>query len=120
MAGLRPPALDEAGVVAAIADLARDADQREKPKIEFSHSVEFDRLSPVLETTIFRIVQESLQVQDWGAGFDPEKVDRSRFGLRGIRERARLLGGRAAIETSPGQGTRVVVELPLERARDEG
>ena len=51
-------------------------------------------------------------------GFDPEKVDTSRFGLQGIRERVRILGGLATIETSPGNGTRVVVELPL--AQTEG
>jgi signal transduction histidine kinase len=40
------------------------------------------------------------------------------FGLKGIRERARLLGGRASIETTIGEGTRLVVELPLvERSR---
>ncbi len=139
MAGLRPPVLEEAGAVAAIEDLTHDADQRERPEIEFSHAVQFDRLSPVLETTIFRIAQESLanacrhsrsekvrislvqdgdrihlEVRDWGVGFDPEAIDPSRFGLRGIRERARLLGGRAVIETAPGQGTRVAVELPVE------
>jgi signal transduction histidine kinase len=139
MAGLRPPVLEEAGVVAAIDDLVRDANQREEAEILFSQAVQFDRLSPVLETTIFRIAQESLtnacrhsqsakvqlslvqdgdrirlEVQDWGVGFDPETVDPSRFGLRGIRERARLLAGRAVIETSPGQGTRVTAELPLE------
>jgi signal transduction histidine kinase len=144
MAGLRPPVLEEAGVVAAMDDLVRDANQREEAQIDFSHAVHFDRLSSVLETTIFRIAQEGLtnacrhsqsakvqislvqdgerihlEVQDWGVGFDPEAVDPSRFGLRGIRERARLLGGRALIETSPGQGTRLAVELPLERERDE-
>jgi signal transduction histidine kinase len=139
MTGLRPPVLEEAGVVAAIDDLAREADRREEARIDFSHAVRLDRLSPVLETAIFRIAQEGLnnacrhsrsekveislvqdgdrvhlQVRDWGVGFDPEKVDPSRFGLRGIRERARLLGGQAVIETSPGQGTRVAVEFPVE------
>ena len=139
MAGLRPPVLEEAGLVAALDDLARDANRREQAEIEFSHSVQFDRLSPVLETAIFRIAQESLtnacrhsgsekvqislaqdgdrvhlEIRDWGIGFAPEKVDQSRFGLRGIRERASLLGGRAAIETSPGQGTRVAVEVPVQ------
>ena len=144
MTGLRPPVLEEAGVVAAIDDLARDANQRQGPQIDFSHAVQFDRLSPVLETALFRIAQESLtnacrhsqsekvqislaqdgdhvhlEVRDWGIGFDPESVDPSRFGLRSIRERTRLLGGQAMIESSPGQGTRVTVELPLER-RVEG
>ena len=44
MAGLRPPVLEEAGLVAALDDLARDANRREQAEIEFSHSVQFDRL----------------------------------------------------------------------------
>ena len=44
---------------------------------------------------------------------------KSRFGLEGIRERARLLGGNAVIETKPGQGTQVVVELPVLLRRPE-
>lgn len=144
MAGLRPPALEEAGVVAAIDYLSRESGGREGPKMEFFHAVRFDRLPPLLETTLFRIAQESLanacrhsrsekvrislvevgesvrlEVQDWGIGFNPETVDETRFGLRGIRERARMLGGRVAIETSPCKGTRVTVELPL-RPGDEG
>jgi len=145
MAGLRPPVLDRAGVVAAIDHLSREVDGGDGPQIEFSHAVEFDRLSPLLETTIFRIAQESLtnarrhsqsekvrvslvqqgdrvrlEVQDWGVGFDPERVDKSRFGLQGIRERAAMVGGTVTIETSPGSGTRVVAELPLEEVGVKG
>ena len=56
-----------------------------------------------------------LQVQDWGVGFDPENVAANRFGLQGIRERARLLGAEAVIDTAPGKGTRIAVEFPLLR-----
>ncbi len=91
-----------------------------------------------MENAIFRIVQESVTnarrhsrsknvrielvqhgplvrmvVQDWGVGFDPAVVGEGNFGLAGIRQRARLLGGTAKIESSPGQGTRVRVELPV-------
>jgi len=143
IAGLRPPILEKAGVVAAIDSLSHEVNERGAPKIEFSHAVRFDRLAPLLETTVFRIVQESLnnacrhsqsekvrislvqvgdrvrlEVQDWGIGFDPETVDKSRFGLEGIQERARLVGGHASIESSPGEGTRVVVELPVRIADD--
>ena len=52
-------------------------------------------------------------------GFKPEDVGESRFGLEGIRERARLLGGSAVIDTKPGTGTRVVVELPIVLRRPE-
>jgi signal transduction histidine kinase len=52
-------------------------------------------------------------VQDWGAGFDPAQVEKDRLGLKGIRQRVRLLGGRAEVDSRPGKGTRLVVELPL-------
>jgi len=54
-----------------------------------------------------------IEIRDWGVGFDPASVKKAGFGLQGIRERARLLGGHAAIESAPGQGTRIVAELPL-------
>ncbi|MFW6170996.1 MAG: sensor histidine kinase, partial [Planctomycetota bacterium] len=53
-----------------------------------------------------------IQVQDWGIGFDPESVAPSRYGLAGIRERARLLGGHVTIDSTPGEGTTIRVELP--------
>ncbi|MGH7503683.1 MAG: histidine kinase [Longimicrobiales bacterium] len=54
-----------------------------------------------------------LRVEDDGNGFEPDTVPPNRFGLVGMGERARLLGGRLTIETSPGVGTVVDVEIPL-------
>jgi signal transduction histidine kinase len=138
ISNLRPPVLDKSGVVEAIEYLVCEYDGHSGPKIEFVHDVAFDRLAPPLEATIFRVVQESLQnasrhsrsdrirvelkqcekcvyveVRDWVEGFRIEAVDEQRFGLRGIRERARLLGGRVIVDSAPGKGTRVSVELPL-------
>ena len=95
-------------------------------------------LRPRWKPRLFRIVQEALtnvnrhsgsakasiglsqagdrihvNVRDWGVGFDPARVQEGRFGLQGIRERVRLLGGRAVITTAPGQGTQIFVEFPL-------
>jgi signal transduction histidine kinase len=139
ISGLRPPILDELGVVAAIAYLIDDQPPG-GPSIDFRADVQFDRLEPVLEGTIYRIVQEAvtnvgrhsgsdraeirltqvgehlqMEVRDWGIGFDPNVIQGKRFGLRGISERARLLGGRAEIDSKPGLGTRVLVDLPLAR-----
>ena len=136
--GLRPPVLDESGIVAAVEDLISGYRQHDDPEIEFVHNLEPQRFAPLLESAVFRIVQESLtnacrhsrsekvrvelglsgdrvliDVRDWGAGFDTEKVQKGHFGLRGLRERARLLGGSAEIESSPEHGTHVHVELPL-------
>jgi PAS domain S-box-containing protein len=136
--GLRPPILDESGIVAAIDYLVCEAEESRETQVEFVHDVQFQRLALPLESAIFRIVQESLSnarrhsrsakirielreqhdcihigVRDWGIGFDPVKVEEGRFGLQGIRERARLLGGQVRIETAPNQGTHIHVELPL-------
>jgi PAS domain S-box-containing protein len=144
ISGLRPPILDEAGVVAAVDHLVRESRQVGGPVIELVQDVRFERLATPVENTIFRIVQEGLtnarrysrsdrvrvslvqrngivhlEIRDWGVGFDPQAVSRSRFGLRGIRERARLLGGKADIESRPGEGTRITVELPCVTPDDE-
>jgi len=138
ISGVRPPILDESGVVAAIAHLVHDEHLGPRPKIEFHSKVAFSRLAPVVENSIYRIVQEGLanasrhsrsekvrislvqhgdrvriQIQDWGIGFNPKAAGENRFGLEGIRERARLLGGKAWIHSKPGEGTRIAVELPL-------
>jgi signal transduction histidine kinase len=54
-----------------------------------------------------------IRVQDWGIGFDPAKVAKRRYGLMGMRERARLLNGRAIIKSVIGEGTTLHIELPL-------
>ncbi len=137
--GVRPPVLDEFGVVPAIQHLVdENAYTARHVQVSFESHVEFDRLEPMLENTIYRIVQEALSnaqrhsqsnqvqiqlvekrdlihilVRDWGIGFDPDAVDEDRFGLAGIRERARLLGGTVEIDTGCDRGTCVVVELPV-------
>jgi signal transduction histidine kinase len=93
---------------------------------------------PILENAIYRICQEGLanackhshsdrvrirlsqiedririEIRDWGDGFDPSHVQENRFGLIGIRQRVRLLGGRHRIQSAPAKGTRLTVELPI-------
>jgi PAS domain S-box-containing protein len=138
ISGVRPPILDESGVVAAIAHLVSDWNSPKGPKIEYFSAVTFDRLVPIVENAIYRIAQEGLtnacqhsqsenvrvsliqredrvriDIRDWGAGFDVNAVQENRFGLEGIRQRVRLLGGKCSIRSRPGKGTRVVVELPV-------
>jgi len=59
-------------------------------------------------------------VRDWGIGFTPELVGRGHFGLEGIRQRVRLLGGRLTIESRPGSGTLVQVVVPVVERQNEG
>ena len=138
IAGVRPPILDESGVVAAVSHLAYEEGRHKGPQIEYRSRVDFDRLAPTLENAIYRICQEGLanacehsqsekvrvslsqrgdrvriEIRDWGIGFDTKAIPKSHFGLEGIRQRVRLLGGKWNIRSSPGNGTRIVVELPV-------
>lgn len=56
----------------------------------------------------------TLRIADDGRGFAPEQLSGDRFGLVGLGERARLLGGRLDVESKPGQGTRIAAVIPLE------
>src|SRR5262249_12525729 len=63
-----------------------------------------------LETTPEKV---QLTITDDGRGFDPSQVSRDRFGLIGLSERVRLLGGRLRLRSSPGKGTQIKVVIPL-------
>ncbi|MGO9112007.1 MAG: sensor histidine kinase [Thermoguttaceae bacterium] len=58
-----------------------------------------------------------LQVQDWGAGLDPDNVPPDKGGLKGIRDLVRRLGGTIDIDSRNGLGTCVIVEVPLSQSR---
>jgi PAS domain S-box-containing protein len=138
ISGLRPPILDELGIVAAVEYLVCECQEQGGPRIEFCHDLRTGQFAPTLEIAVFRIVQESLanarrhsqsdrvqlslleregrlqiDVRDWGVGFDPSDVKSRRFGLEGLRERVRLLGGSMTIDTKLGQGTHLCVDLPI-------
>jgi len=136
--GLRPPMLDELGIEEAVESLVEQM-RGIGPTIEYLHPEPLRRMAPDVETAIFRIAQESLSnarkhagarhvrvvleprgdedvavsVGDDGAGFDVNGVPADRFGLEGIRQRARLFGREATITSTPGTGTRIEVVLPL-------
>jgi signal transduction histidine kinase len=64
-----------------------------------------------------------VEIEDDGKGFDPGEVTRRagrpHFGLLGVRERVDLLGGKLTIDSAPGRGTRLHIEVPLpEEARE--
>jgi PAS domain S-box-containing protein len=145
ISGLRPPILDEGGIGPAIEYLVSEIQEAGDLDVDCHLEIPFDRLAPVLETAIFRIVQEALanvrqhaktrkarvrlqqtdgrihlEIRDWGAGFDPAAIPENHYGLQGIRERARLLGGRATIDATMGKGSRITVELPVSLGTGEG
>jgi PAS domain S-box-containing protein len=142
--GLRPAVLDELGLVPAIEQLALDHAQTHGVAVDVS-AVGFgsERLPRVLETTVYRVVQEALTntakhagastasvvlqrrsnvlqaiVSDDGCGFDAEATLRmpaawAHLGLHGMRERAALVGGTVTIESTPGEGTTIYVRVPV-------
>jgi signal transduction histidine kinase len=135
---LRPPALDDFGLTAALERLASVIAERSPFTIDVNVAVPPGTVPPEEETAIYRIVQEALTnivkhasatsvsivvansdrsvravIEDDGVGFSAGNVREQAFGIVGMRERAQLLGGRLEVESSPGSGTTVVVELPL-------
>ena len=139
---LRPTALDDIGVEAAIEDLAERARQ---DGLEVELTIDLggrgaERQSTEVETAIYRITQEALTnarkhgaarralihiqasehgmqvtVCDDGDGFDPHAKTNG-FGLHSMRERAELLGGTLKINSAPGQGTEITASLPTRQA----
>lgn len=141
---LRPSVLDDLGLFPAIRWLGGRhlAPRGIAVRYEFEGE-EGPRLSPVVETALFRAVQEAItnivrhagaetvlvqaslgpsevrvEIEDDGAGFDPGAVAEPQesgrgLGLLGMRERIDLVGGVTTIESSPGSGTRVVLSVPL-------
>ena len=138
--GLQPIQLAAGGLPTAIAYLIEEIRAVGGPDMEFRHDIHSDQIPPRLQRAAFRIVQESIanacrhskskrlfvelildgdvlriQVRDWGVGFDPASTSPGHFGLSGIRRRVKLLRGTATIDSEPGKGTCVTVELPLQR-----
>jgi PAS domain S-box-containing protein len=134
---VRPPDLATAGLVGALRTLTQRVSQSGEVSVELSMDRSFPQFAPESETAIYRIVQECLTnvcrhsqsnrarvelrdgeqelkilVQDWGIGFATDSAVAGHYGLLGIRDRARLLGGRTEIDSAPGAGTRVTLFLP--------
>ena len=141
ISGVRPPALDDSGLVAGLVHLAQDQRLAGGPRVEFHSDVAFNRLAAGLENAVYRVAQEAvtnackhsgsdrvrmmltqedarlrLEVRDWGVGFDPAAVPPGHFGLEGMRKRSRLLGGTVTIDSRPGHGTTVTLVVPLQKA----
>lgn len=136
--GLRPIHLAVGNLPKAIECLITEVRAAGGPRIELCCDIQPDQLPARLELAVFRIVQESLanacrhskskdvlvglsqdeesfciQVQDWGAGFDLDHIPEGHCGIEGIRQRVKLLGGVVTIQSNPGEGTLITVELPL-------
>jgi signal transduction histidine kinase len=137
---LRPASLDHTGLVPALEQYVKDYIQKVHLEVEFeSVGMQSKRLPIVMETALFRIAQESLtnvvlhaqasrvdlllschndqvvlMIEDDGKGFIPaESAGLDHLGLFGMHERIEMLGGKLTIESSPGKGTMLRVEVPI-------
>jgi len=135
---LRPKALDDFGLVPALERLAQTFSESSGIGVQLEATLGDERLPAEVETTIYRIVQEALTnvvkhaeatevsillvrrdstvtavLEDNGAGFRPEVVRSDSLGLEGMRERVALHDGRLTVESAPGAGTTLRVEVPL-------
>jgi signal transduction histidine kinase len=135
---LRPAVLDDFGLVPALERLTDAFAEQSGVRVDFHSALGELRLPSEVETTLYRVVQESLTnivkhasahnvsvsiarrgatvaavIEDDGAGFDQRAVREEAVGLLGMRERLSFVDGRLEIESRPGAGTTIVAEVPL-------
>jgi PAS domain S-box-containing protein len=134
---LRPASLDHVGLVAALRQHVETVGEKHGLKASFRSGKFRGRLPANVETVLYRIVQEALTnvvrhaharrvdvimtvrnhnliviIEDDGIGFDPDSVSTSEhLGLFGMRERMETIGGTLAIESAPGKGSTIMVEV---------
>jgi signal transduction histidine kinase len=133
---LRPPALDDLGLVAALHQLAeRYGSESEQPRVLVETPEDLPHLPAAVEVAVYRIAQEALtnvvrharakecivrlavkddvtlEIVDDGIGIPGKRT--TGVGLSSMRERAAELGGRCIVESVPKGGTQVLVRLPL-------
>ena len=142
MADLRPGVLDDYGLVAALQWLGDEMTTRTGLVVDVQGEALTHRLAAPVENSLFRIAQEALTnvtkharasevtvsvelengvlcllIADNGIGFDPAQAGGPHggygWGLSAMTERALGVGGRCRIESQPGKGTHVIVEVPL-------
>ena len=135
---LRPSALDDFGLEPALRRLGETVREGGTLDVQVETRLGAVRLPADVETALYRIVQEALtnavkhaganhvsvvvtrkstsvhvMIEDDGGGFDPGAASTLGLGLLGMRERVELLDGTFEIDTAPGAGTTLIVELPL-------
>ena len=136
--GLHPSKLRTVGLLTAVQSVCRDMSDQMGIPIEVTHDTLPGAIDPNVSLCVYRVVQESLhnvarhshaadvwvnlshdahgltlEIADSGVGFDPHDTDREGLGLVSMRERVSFLRGQIVIHTAPGEGTRIVVRLPL-------
>jgi two-component system, NarL family, sensor histidine kinase DegS len=138
--GMRPPGLDDLGLVPALRRLTQEFGERNALDVSFDLTGEVRRLDPGVELGAYRIAQQALhnverhaaaravkvgvnfgarslgiEILDDGIGFDlnQTQTNSTSLGLLGMRERAHLLGGSLTVRSKPDFGTSVRAALPV-------
>jgi two-component system, NarL family, sensor kinase len=137
---LRAAPLEGKTLVEALQELAVECARKGRLEVQFDHVDASHPLPARVEIGIYRITQEALTnvyrhahaeqasvqlivmpqqieltITDDGVGFDPTKIPDGHYGLIGINERVRLLGGQVMVNSCPGEGTSLEIKIPLER-----
>ncbi len=137
---LRPTALDDLGLKAALSGHVRELGRRGSVRTSFESEGNFSGLPADVQLVVYRVAQEALsnavqhsggehvrvnlvrsgdrvelRVEDDGSGFTFDQAARG-LGIAGMRERALLVGGDIHVESRPGAGTRVLLTVPLDEA----
>ncbi|MCR6095053.1 histidine kinase [Salipaludibacillus agaradhaerens] len=135
---LRPMTLDDLGLVPTLTKYLRNAEEHTGVSITFHRLGKDQRLPSEMEVAIFRFIQEAVQnackhaeateivvkmemkkdivnavIKDDGKGFDPAVKKEGSFGLVGMKERINMLDGRLSIDSKPGKGTLIMVQVPV-------
>jgi two-component system sensor histidine kinase DegS len=141
---LRPMALDDLGLVPTLQKYVEKLSQTHGITIDFQPFGNVFRPPLALEVALFRLVQEALNnvikhsratyaqvkadlqedqvyvvIKDNGVGFDTKEKKGAGFGILGMHERIKLLNGNISVVSTPGQGTKVMVSIPLESKEGE-
>ncbi|ADD02766.1 DegS sensor signal transduction histidine kinase [Thermoanaerobacter mathranii subsp. mathranii str. A3] len=140
---LRPSALDDLGLIPALSRYIKNFSEETGIFVDFSVLSDYKRLSPEIEITCFRVVQEALTnikkhskaknasvkfefgmrfisiiIKDDGIGFDKENIGQG-YGLMGMRERVEILNGKFEISSFKNKGTQIYISIPVRGVEDD-
>ncbi|MGB9780034.1 MAG: sensor histidine kinase [Caldanaerobacter sp.] len=140
---LRPSSLDDLGLVPALSRYIKNFEEETGIHVDFTVFSDYYRLSPEIELTCFRVVQEALTnikkhskaknasikfefgmkyvsiiIKDDGVGFEKDKIGQG-YGLMGMRERVEILKGKFEISSFKGKGTQIYISIPIRGVEDD-
>jgi signal transduction histidine kinase len=146
---LRPAVLDDLGLIPALHSFMKNFTTRTGVRAHLTAFAEVEQLETARRTMLYRVAQEALtnvsrhaqasrvevslqklpgaarmEIKDDGRSFEVERTlharGNKRLGLLGMRERVEMVGGEFSVESAPGQGTTVRVEVPFAPNRKDG